>query len=66
MMDHPTLLQMPPWLGGYEIAILPGAPEDYEIRQLHPDWLTVIRLADGKRVYTGIGPVEVFRSPAPL
>ena len=59
MTNHPTLLRMPPWLGISEVAILPGDPEDYEICQLRPDWLTVIRLADGKRVYTGIGPVEV-------
>ena len=63
---HPTLLRMPPWLGIDEYAVLPGAPADYEIVQLRPGWLTVVRKADGQRIYTGVGPVELMRSPAPF
>ncbi|MBF5006822.1 hypothetical protein [Diaphorobacter caeni] len=64
--DHPTLLRMPRWLGYQEERTLPGEIGDYEVRQIQPDWLAVVRKADGARIYEGIGPVELLRSPAPF
>ena len=65
-MDTPhALLCMPPWFGWQEIRALPLPADAYVIREKAPDWFEV-RLRDGgEMIYSGIGPVEVLRSPAP-
>jgi hypothetical protein len=62
----PTLLRMPSWLGPgvHEETELPHEPGDYKVTP-GERW-TVTCLKTGKVVYSGIGPVEVLRSPAPF
>jgi hypothetical protein len=64
--EPPTLLRMPSWLGLgiHEERDLPLAPGDYKVTP-GERW-TVTSVKDGKTVYSGIGPVEVLRSPAPF
>lgn len=60
-----ALLCMPPWFGRQEIRTLPLPVDAYVIQEKAPDWFEV-RLRDGgEMIYSGIGPVEVLRSPAP-
>lgn len=66
MNDHPTLLNMPPWIGWPEVRILPLPVEAYVVRQKAPDWFEVRERDSGEMIYSGIGPVEVVRSPAPF
>jgi hypothetical protein len=63
---YPTLLRMPSWLGLgiHEERELPLEPGDYKVTP-GERW-TVTSLKNGETVYSGIGPVEVFRSPAPF
>lgn len=61
----PTLLTMPRWFGMPEVKVLPGLPEHYFIEEVLPDWFVVTDL-DGDRVYSGLGPVSVEKSPAPF
>lgn len=63
---HPTLLRMPPWLGYPEERELPQPPEAYTVQQLAADWWAVVESTTGEWIYTGLGPVEVVRSPAPF
>jgi hypothetical protein len=62
----PTLLRMPSWLGLgiHEELELPLDPGDYKVTP-GERW-TVTSLKNGETVYSGIGPVEVVRSPAPF
>ena len=62
----PTLLRMPSWLGEgvIEEQELPLAPGDYKVTP-GERW-TVTSLKTGETIYSGIGPVEVVRSPAPF
>lgn len=62
----PTLLRMPSWLGVglLEERELPLAPGDYKVTP--GDRWTVTLLKTGETIYSGIGPVEVIRSPAPF
>ncbi|EPD40835.1 MULTISPECIES: hypothetical protein [Comamonadaceae] len=62
---YPTLLTMPRWFGTPEVQILPGRPEHYFIDEIEPGWFAVTDL-DGDRIYCGLGPVTVERSPAPF
>lgn len=64
-MTHPTLLRMPPWLGFPEERVLPLPPEDYTVEKEGQDWWCVRNTA-GVLVYSGVGPVEVVRSPSPF
>nr|WP_315540224.1 hypothetical protein [uncultured Comamonas sp.] len=64
-MTHPTLLRMPPWLGFPEERVLPLPPEAYTIEKADKDWWCV-RDAAGTLIYSGVGPVEVVRSPSPF
>jgi len=56
---------MPRSFGLPEVKILPGLPEHYFIDEVLPDWFVVTDL-DGDRVYSGLGPVSVEKSPAPF
>ncbi|WP_374005833.1 hypothetical protein [Delftia lacustris] len=62
---YPTLLNMPQWFGEPEVRILPGLPEHYLIEQVLSDWFVVTDI-DGNRIYSGIGPISIERSPAPF
>ncbi|WP_260602686.1 hypothetical protein [Variovorax sp. MHTC-1] len=66
LRDGPTLLRMPSWLGVglLEERELPLAPGDYKVTP--GDSWTVTLLKTGETIYSGIGPVEVIRSPAPF
>ena len=57
---------MPSWLGPgiYEERELPLEPGDYKVTP-GERW-NVTSLKNGETVYSGIGPVEVVRSPAPF
>jgi hypothetical protein len=46
------------------ILLLPV--DAYVIRQKAPDWFEVRVRDNNDLVYSGIGPVEVVRSPAPF
>lgn len=65
--EFPTLLCCPAWSrpGGEQQVILPGLPGDYRVEPIHPEWFVVWGPGDA-RVYSGPGPVEVVRSPAPF
>ncbi|WP_272970526.1 hypothetical protein [Comamonas terrigena] len=56
---------MPPWLGFPEERVLPQPPESYTVKKEEKDWWCV-RDAAGVLVYSGVGPVEVVRSPSPF
>jgi hypothetical protein len=57
---------MPSWLGLgiHEERELPLPPGAYKVTPGDDRW-TVSCLKTGETVYSGIGPVEVIRSPAP-
>jgi hypothetical protein len=59
----PALLRMPSWLGPdvHEEMELAFEPGDYKITP-GARW-TVVLLKTGETVYSGIGPVEILRSP---
>ncbi|VTU41673.1 hypothetical protein [Variovorax sp. RA8] len=59
----PALLRMPSWLGpdAHESMELAFEPGDYKITP--GDRWTVVLLKTGETVYSGIGPVEILRSP---
>ena len=59
----PALLRMPSWLGRdvQEEMALPFEPGDYKVTS--GDRWTVVLLKTGEAVYSGIGPVEIVRSP---
>lgn len=67
MSTHPTLLRRP----GFDrlrLAVeehLHGRPSDYLVRQVGSVWVVTAK-AQGVVVYSGPGPDEVFRSPAPF
>lgn len=63
---HPTLLRMPSWLGYTEERELPLVADAYEVSKVSDDWWQVKIRRTGETIYSGIGPVEVFRSPAPF
>lgn len=63
---HPTLLRMPSWLGYVEERELPLLADAYEVTQVRDDWWKIKIRRTGETIYEGIGPVEVFRSPAPF
>ncbi len=65
--DHPTLLRRPNPGGIPSIVedMLKGQPWDYSIVHVGDAW-SVKEIATGKVVYAGLGPIEVFRSPAPF
>ena len=62
-----TILRTPSWLGLgiHEEIELPNEPGDYKVTPGDDRW-AVTCLKTGERVYWGIGPVEVVRSPAPF
>lgn len=64
--DAPTLLRMPSWLGlgVHEERELQLPPVDYKVTP--GDRWTVTLLKTGETIYSGVGPVEVLRSPAPF
>ncbi|MBD9406251.1 hypothetical protein IB236_12960 [Acidovorax sp. ACV02] len=64
--EHPTLLRMPPWLGFPEERKLPLAPDAYALKEVRPDWWEVRAACSGELIYSGLGPVEIVRSPAPF
>ncbi|KWT97689.1 MULTISPECIES: hypothetical protein [unclassified Variovorax] len=59
----PALLRMPSWLGPdvHEEMELAFEPGDYKITP--GDRWSVVLLKTGETVYSGIGPVEIVRSP---
>ncbi|MDH4417693.1 MAG: hypothetical protein QE485_10745 [Acidovorax sp.] len=64
--DHPTLLRLPAWFGFPEERALPLAPDAYALKEVSPDWWEVRTTASGELIYSGLGPVQVERSPAPF
>lgn len=63
--DHPTLLRHPtPGLLGWSETVLAGAVDDYRAGQDSNRW-TVRHVPTGELIYSGPGPVEIVRSPAP-
>lgn len=64
LTPHPVC--MPPWLGLgiHEERKLPLEPGDYKVTP-GERW-TVTLLKTGETIYSGLGPVEVMRSPAPF
>ncbi|ROR02583.1 hypothetical protein EDF72_1717 [Delftia acidovorans] len=62
---YPTLLTTPRWFGPPEVRVLPGLPEHYFINEVEPGWFVVTDL-DDDRIYSGLGPVSVEKSPAPF
>lgn len=67
LFARPTLLRTPSWLGldVLEEHELPLAPGDYKVTPGKDRW-TVTSLKTGETIYSGVGPVEVIRSPAPF
>ena len=63
---HPTLLQMPSWLGQTEERELPLHISAYAVTQPRPDWWEVRIQCTGETVYAGIGPVQVVSAPVPF
>jgi len=64
---HPTLLTMPPWQWpSASVVILPLAADEYELREVRPDWIEVRQRASGKLIWSGLGPASVTVSPAPF
>ncbi len=65
--DHPTLLTMPSWGGPCpSVAILPLPANQYELRQVQPDWFEVRERASGSLIWSGLGPASVTVSQAPF
>lgn len=63
---HPTVLQMPPWLGQREERGLPLWTEAYQVIEEPPAWWRVIVRATGETVYSGVGPIEIAAAPLPF
>lgn len=62
---YPTLVTMPHWFGKPEVRVLPGLPEHYFINEVEPGWFVVTDL-DDDRIYSGLWPVSIEKSPAPF
>lgn len=65
-INHPTLLQLPPWFGFPEERKLPLEPDAYALKEVHPDWWEVRTTGSNELIYSGLGPIEILRSPAPF
>lgn len=62
---YPTLLRTPGRYGLPRERVLQGAPGDYVVEPMSPDWVLVAKVLEGV-VYYGPGPAHVLRSPAPF